>query len=99
MIIISTGEAVLARGGFYGLDPAVSPETLARMVDTKEVRFATVGDVTTVSRKMGANAAGKPVADWIRANGKLVEQRRGIELYDLRPETGLVQIPAVRPLK
>ncbi len=99
MIIISTGEAVLARGGFYGLDPAVSPETLARMVDTKEVRFATVGDVTTVSRKMGADAAGKPVADWIRANGKLVEQRRGIELYDLRPETGLVQIPAVRPLK
>ena len=53
-IIISTGEAVLARGGFHGLDPAVNPETLARMVETKEVRFAMLGDVPTVSRKMGA---------------------------------------------
>lgn len=106
-IIISTGEAVLARGGFHGLDPAVNPETLARMVETKEVRFAMLGDVPTVSRKMGADAAGKPVADWIRANGKLVEhiswraslKTSGMELYDLRPETGLVQIPAVQPLK
>ncbi len=106
-IIISTGEAVLARGGFHGLDPAVNPETLARMVDAKEVRFAMLGDVATVSRKMGADAAGKPVADWIRANGKLVEhilsraslKTSRMELYDLRPETGLVQIPAVQPLK
>jgi 4-amino-4-deoxy-L-arabinose transferase-like glycosyltransferase len=98
-IIISTGDAVLARGGFHGLDPAVSPETLARMVDTKELRFATLGDVATVSRNMGADAAGKPVADWIRAKGRLIFKRRGMELYDLRPETGLVQIPAVQPLK
>ena len=75
------------------MDPAVSPETLARMVDTKEVRFATLGDVATVSRKMGADAAGKPVADWIRANGNLIFKRHGFELYDLRPETSLLKIP------
>lgn len=106
-IIISTGEPVLARGGFHGLDPAVSSETLARMVDRREVRFAMLGDVATVSRMMGADAAGKSVADWIRANGKLVEhisrrasfKRSGMELYDLRPETGLVPIPAVPALK
>ena len=106
-IIISTGEAVLARGGFHGLDPAVNPETLARMVDTKEVRFAMLGDVAIVSRRMGARAAGKQVAHWVRANGKLVDPAlwrtisttHGMELYDLRPETGLVQIPAVQPLK
>jgi len=92
-IIISTGEAVLARGGYHGLDPAVSPETLARMVDTKEVRFATLGDVATVSLKMGADAAGKPVADWIRANGNLIFKGHGFELYDLRPETSLLKIP------
>ena len=56
-----------------------------------------LGDVPTVSRKMGADAAGKPVADWIRANGNLVEhiswraslKTSGMELYDLRPETAL----------
>lgn len=106
-IIINTGEAVLARGGFHGLDPAVNPETLARMVDTKEVRFAMLGDVAIVSRRMGARAAGKQVAHWVRANGKLVDPAlwrtisttHGMQLYDLRPETGLVQIPAVQPLK
>ena len=92
-IIINTGEAVLARGGFHGLDPAVTPETLARMVDAKEVRFATLGDVPMLYRRMGADAAGKPVADWIRANGNLIFKRHGFELYDLRPETGLVPVP------
>lgn len=95
-IIINTGEAVLARGGFHGLDPAVTPETLARMVDTREVRFATLGDVAMLYRRMGADAAGKPVADWIRANGSLIFKRHGFELYDLRPEAGLVPVPEGR---
>jgi len=97
-IIISTGEAVLARGGYHGLDPAVSPETLARMVDAKEVRFAMLGDVAIVSRRMGARTAGKRVAAWVRSNGKLVDPALwrtiratdSMQLYDLRPETGLV---------
>ena len=96
-IIINTGEAVLARGGFHGLDPAVPPEKLARMVEAKQVRFVMLGDVAGVSRKMGADAAGKPVADWVRANGKLVDptlwrsSRRpsSMELYDLRPDVTL----------
>ncbi len=75
------------------MDPAVSPETLARMVDAEEVRFATLGDVAIISRRMGADAAGKPVADWIRTNGNLILKRHGFELYDLRPETGLVPVP------
>jgi 4-amino-4-deoxy-L-arabinose transferase-like glycosyltransferase len=97
-IIISTGEAVMARGGFHGLDPAVSPEKLARMVEAKQIRFMMLGDVALVSRRMGADAAGKPIADWVRANGKLVDptlwrslrSRSRIELYDLRPEVALV---------
>jgi 4-amino-4-deoxy-L-arabinose transferase-like glycosyltransferase len=106
-IIIDTGQAVMARGGFHGLDPAVTPETLAQMVAAKQVRFVMIDDVAIVSRRMGARAAGKQVAHWIRANGKLVDPAlwrtisttHGMQLYDLRPETGLVQIPAVRPLK
>jgi 4-amino-4-deoxy-L-arabinose transferase-like glycosyltransferase len=96
-IIINTGEAVLARGGFHGLDPAVPPEKLARMVEAKQVRFVMLGDVAGVSRKMGADAAGKPTADWVRANGKLVDpilwrssrRRSSMELYDLRPDITL----------
>jgi 4-amino-4-deoxy-L-arabinose transferase-like glycosyltransferase len=106
-IIIDTGQAVMARGGFHGLDPAVTPETLAQMVAAKQVRFVMIGDVAIVSRRMGARTAGKQVAHWVRANGKLVDPAlwrtisttHGMQLYDLRPETGLVQIPAVQPLK
>ncbi|TSA47552.1 MAG: hypothetical protein D4R56_01960 [Deltaproteobacteria bacterium] len=97
-IIISTGEAVMARGGFHGLDPAAPPEKLARMVEAKQVRFVMLGDVAFVSRMMGADAAGKPVADWVRANGKLVDptlwrslrSRGRVGLYDLRPDAALV---------
>jgi 4-amino-4-deoxy-L-arabinose transferase-like glycosyltransferase len=97
-IIINTGEAVMARGGFHGLDPAAPPEKLARMVEAKQVRFVMLGDVAVVSRRMGADAAGKPVADWVRMNGRLVEQalwrsfrsRSSMELYDLRPDIALV---------
>lgn len=97
-IIISTGEAVMARGGFHGLDPALSPEKLAQMVKDKQVRFVMLGDVAMVSRRMGAGAAGRPIVDWVRANGKLVDRtlwrsphsRGRVGLYDLRPDVGLV---------
>jgi 4-amino-4-deoxy-L-arabinose transferase-like glycosyltransferase len=100
-IIITTGEAVMARGGYHGLDPAAPPEKLARMAEAREVRFVMLGDVAVVSRRMGAMTAGKPVADWVRANGKLVDstlwrqlrRRSGPELYDLRPDVPLVPAP------
>ncbi len=97
-IIIDTGQAVMARGGFHGLDPAVTPETLAQMVAAKQVRFVMIGDVAIVSRRMGARAAGKQVTHWVKANGKLVDPALwrtisttdSMQLYDLRPEDGLV---------
>jgi hypothetical protein len=57
-----------------------------------------IGDVAIVSRRMGARTAGKRVAGWVRANGKLVDPAfwqtirttDSRQLYDLRPETGLV---------
>lgn len=92
-IIIATGEPVLARGGFHGLDAAVTPESMARMVGNGELRFAIVGDLTNANRALGAEAAAKPVTDWIRAHGRRVESSlwrgkgmgRGVQLYDLRP--------------
>jgi hypothetical protein len=93
-IIIKTGEAVLARGGFHGIVPAVTPESLARMVETGAIRFVMLGDVSTVSQKMNSDTNKILVADWVRAHGKLVDPslwqayrmaRRGMDLYDLKP--------------
>jgi 4-amino-4-deoxy-L-arabinose transferase-like glycosyltransferase len=93
-IIIQTGEPVMARGGFHGLDPILTPDQLARMVDAGDVRFVMLNDLSTVSRRMGAEAAGQPITDWVRTNGQLVDpalwrtgRRTAMTLYDLRPQS------------
>jgi 4-amino-4-deoxy-L-arabinose transferase-like glycosyltransferase len=97
-IIIQTGEPVMARGGFHGLDPILTPEKLAALVAAREVRFVMLGDLSAVSRRLGAEQAGRPIAEWVRANGRPVDPalwradgRRadGLSLYDLRPDAGL----------
>ncbi len=95
-IIIQTGEPVMARGGFHGLDPILTPDTLAALVAERQLRFVMLGDLSLVSRRMRADIAGRPIADWVRANGKPVDQalwrtdapdgRRGMRLYDLRSD-------------
>jgi 4-amino-4-deoxy-L-arabinose transferase-like glycosyltransferase len=98
-IIVRTGQAVMARGGFHGLDPILTPEKLARMAEAKEVRFVMLGDLSPVSRRMGAEIAGRPIADWVRANGRLVPSRlwragwpAAMTLYDLHPALDLVPV-------
>lgn len=101
-VIIATGEPVMAMGGFHGLDPILTPEHLARLVEERQVRFVMLGDLSIASRFMGAEAAGRPLADWVRARGRPVDPARwsgpaaGLgrgarrQLYDLNPEAGLV---------
>jgi hypothetical protein len=43
-IVTSSGHAVMAMGGFHGLDPILTPDKLARMVEAKAIRFVMVGD-------------------------------------------------------
>lgn len=93
-LIIATGQAVQARGGFHGLDRAINPEQLAAQVKSGQLRFAMLNDVAQISRRLGADAAGKEVAAWIRQNGKLVDPaqwrapgaRETWELFDLRAQ-------------
>jgi 4-amino-4-deoxy-L-arabinose transferase-like glycosyltransferase len=101
-IIISTGESVMARGGFHGLDPILSTEKLARMIETNQVRFVMLGDLSVISRMLGAEAAGRPIDEWVQANGKLVDsnlwrssgrEKSSARLYDLRPDVPLVPAP------
>ena len=97
-LIIATDAPVLSRGGFQGLDPALDAERLAALVAAGELRFAMVGDVSSIGRHLGTEAADQPLADWIRAHGAPVAAERwrsttrrdSAELYDLRPELGLV---------
>jgi 4-amino-4-deoxy-L-arabinose transferase-like glycosyltransferase len=92
-IIIETSEPVLARGGFLGLDGAVTPERLEGLVRAGELRFAMTGDLTAANRRMGARVAARPVDEWIRAHGVPVPGDRwrpgrgatGVRLHDLRP--------------
>jgi hypothetical protein len=94
----------MAMGGFHGLDPILTPERLAALVETRAVRFVMLGDVSIASRYMGAEAAGRPLAEWVRTHGKLVDASvwggtvssagRGSrrQLHDLKPEAGLVPV-------
>ena len=103
-LIIETDSAVLVRGGFHGLDQALNPEQLASLVIRGDLRYALVGDVSTIAKRMGGDAADKPLADWIRQHGKRVDPllwrtaptRGNIELFDLRPDLASV-IPSSWP--
>jgi 4-amino-4-deoxy-L-arabinose transferase-like glycosyltransferase len=101
-LIVATGEPVMAMGGFHGLDPILTPERLAALVADGQVRFVMLGELSIASRLMGAESAGRPLADWVRANGAPVDPARWSEspgppfrssrreLYDLKPSAGLV---------
>jgi hypothetical protein len=66
------------------------------------VRFVMLGELSIASRLMGAEAAGRPLAEWVRTNGTAVDPSRWSEsgggsgratrreLYDLKPAAGLV---------
>jgi len=124
-IIVQTGEAVMAMGGFLGTDPILSPERLERLIADKEVRFFLVGEVPAWAA-VGGPAPARRLTEWVRMHGTPVDPavwrpplpadasgalppggstpgppggRRGFgrgfrainwELYDLRPDAGLM---------
>jgi 4-amino-4-deoxy-L-arabinose transferase-like glycosyltransferase len=102
-IIIQTGQPVMARGGFHGLDPILTPEKLAGLAAAGQVRFVMLGDLSVISRRLGAEVAQEPIAQWVRSNGRLVDaalwrppgsRRTAMRLYDLRPAAALVPAPS-----
>jgi len=102
-IIIQTGQPVMARGGFHGLDPILTPEKLAGLAAAGQVRFVMLGDLSVISRRLGAEVAQEPIAQWVRSNGRLVDaalwrppgsRRTAMRLYDLKPDAALVPAPS-----
>jgi len=101
-VIIETGQPVMAIGGFMGVDPILTPESLAAMAADRQVRFVLLGG--DFARRGGAEPPQRSITDWIKGTGAVVDpalwrsaparaevQGRGVapELYDLRPSEGL----------
>jgi 4-amino-4-deoxy-L-arabinose transferase-like glycosyltransferase len=72
-IIIATGEPVIALGGFSGRDPILTVDAFARLVEDERLRFVLVGDGSPGLRRIFGEDGQKPVVDWIRVNGRLVD--------------------------
>ena len=69
------------------------------MTAARQVRFVMLDDLSVVSRRLGAEVAQEPIAQWVRSNGRLVDpalwrpsgsRRTAMRLYDLRPDAALV---------
>ena len=72
-IIIATGEPVIALGGFTGRDPILTVDAFARLVEEERLRFVLIGDGSSGLRRIFGEDGQKPVVDWIRANGRIVD--------------------------
>ena len=75
-IIIATGDPVIALGGFTGRDPILTVDGFARLVEDHRVRFALVGDGSPGLRRVFGEDGQKPLVDWIKENGRLVDPAR-----------------------
>jgi 4-amino-4-deoxy-L-arabinose transferase-like glycosyltransferase len=75
-IIIATGDPVMALGGFTGRDPILTVDGFARLVEDHRVRFALVGDGSPGLRRVFGEDGQKPLVDWIKEKGRLIDPAR-----------------------
>jgi 4-amino-4-deoxy-L-arabinose transferase-like glycosyltransferase len=85
-IIIATGKAVMAMGGFAGTDPILTPQDLSEKVQQGQLRFALIGANGAAGVAGGTGfAAGRagfaaggalaqaPLVEWVQQHGSVVE--------------------------
>ena len=72
-LIISTGQPVMAIGGYLGDDPILTPSDLERLASGRKLRFVMLGGFTLAPAKQAA--ALEPIARWVRANGRPVDPK------------------------
>lgn len=65
-IIISTGEPVMAIGGFLGSDKSITLDEFKQLVAKGEVRYVMTGGMG------GGNSSSSEIMNWVQQNGKLV---------------------------
>lgn len=72
-MIISTGQPVMAIGGYLGDDPILTPPDIERLASDRQLRFVMLGGFTLAPAKQAA--ALEPIARWVRANGHPVDPK------------------------
>jgi len=81
-IIIKTGKAVMAMGGFSGNDPILTVEKLKKMIKNGEVKFFQIGGMGGFRGGFGFNEASNDIYSWILENGELVNSTYNIYMVD-----------------
>ncbi|AZT91414.1 glycosyltransferase family 39 protein [Caldicellulosiruptor changbaiensis] len=81
-IIIKTGKAVMAMGGFSGNDPILTVEKLKKMIKNGEVKFFQIGGIGRFRGGLGFNEASNDIYSWILENGELVNSTYNIYMVD-----------------
>ncbi|OLT13990.1 glycosyl transferase family 39 [Actinomadura sp. CNU-125] len=72
-IILETGRAAIAMGGFTGGDPAMTVEKLQRMVEDGELRYIVLGGgMGGPGGRGGRDGGSDDVTAWVRQHGTLV---------------------------
>ncbi|HYB43540.1 MAG TPA: hypothetical protein VEL75_17300, partial [Candidatus Methylomirabilis sp.] len=75
-IIIYTGEPVMAMGGFMGSDPILTPESIARMLEDRQIRFVMLdggGGFGGFPRPVADDVRQQALTDWVKENGVRVD--------------------------
>ncbi|MEI9987108.1 MAG: hypothetical protein WDN69_30530 [Aliidongia sp.] len=72
-LIITSGQAVMAMGGFTGRNPILTPEELADLVGKNQLRYVLLTEPDLIDRAFNAQIVQAPLADWVRTHGKPVD--------------------------
>jgi len=94
-VILETGEAVMAFGGYYGDEATLSAEEFANMVSAGEVRYALVADdyMGTAAGPTRPTAGRNGIEEWVINNGTQVPS----EAWQ-SPEVMIASLPAPMPM-
>lgn len=66
-IILKTGESVMALGGFFGTDEAITLSEFKELVNKGEIRYVMVGGMS------GGSGGNNEIMSWVKENGTSVE--------------------------
>ncbi len=81
---LSTGDPVMAMGGFSGSDPAPSLAQIQAYVASGQLRFVLVGGTGGGGAGLGGDSTSSAVSQWVESVGKVVDYGGSSgTLYDL----------------
>jgi 4-amino-4-deoxy-L-arabinose transferase-like glycosyltransferase len=74
-VILETGDAVMAFGGYYGREETLSIKEFSHMVSSGEVRYVLLAESGNMGQMAGSptqRSSRNRIEEWVRSNGTLV---------------------------